>query len=968
MLKVYNYHNARAELGGGDVRITQSGVRVTNATAITGGLEVDAEDVTFLNTDEGRVVGGVRLLKGGNTIINQTGGIIRVSDGQDEFTNPAITGSSGSDIVIDHGLIAGQILLGDGSDRYVKGGTTLATYGQVDLGAGDDIFENAGDAGSFWANGGSGRDQLRLSFANQQVTYGTGLIGFEDLALSGNGQFVGFSGFETISLGTPRDYGLALIQSANPNVDLSLVSNSLRLSASSLRSVVGSDADERLELSGASSVSARIDLGGGNDRLILSRFAQTDPLPSLPSTGLTGGTGRDAIDITSYSAGSLALDLAGLVGFETLALNRGYVLAVNYDIANANGLEAIELGTGSSLSLRNSLSPNANLHGGFGGAISIDQISSIGRYGAPPNSGFDTRTDIPQGDDRLSVKFSNKGTVVGGIVFYIGDDVYDGADGNVGAAIYGNAGNDLLIGGNSSEVFEGGFGADRLFGNDGDDILRGGAGNDTLSGGSGDDVIDGGSERTIAEGGAGNDRFLMGFSATGSAGSSYLGGEGTDTIDFSARAGAIAFQSVSGVPDRILADNNFIGEVEIFLGGGGADTFDMSRLLGSTVLKGNAGNDRFIGSFAAAETMYGGDGTDSFDTINGFDQAFGEGGADSFLISARTGGVPTSGIVDGGAGVDTVQVSVGFTVDLAAGTASAGDSIFSLAGIEVVLAAAFAGYSSTFYGTEQNDTLVVSSIYTDASAGVAFHGRGGDDVLIGGLGEDYLYGGAGNDVIRGGAGRTIAEGNEGNDYFLVTAEPSSGPSSSYSGGEGIDTLDLSGSSASLFFAGTTFLANALAVGNNFVSGVEALHAGAGSDTMDLSSFTIGTGLYGGAGDDTIRSGSAIDRLEGGDGMDTLHAGAGNDFLRGGRGADSLFGQDGADTFIFNLGGGTDTIGDFDLNNDKLDISAFGFQTFQQVLSYGQQSGANSVLWLPTGETIVLMNVTLAQLNGTHFLV
>lgn len=56
------------------------------------------------------------------------------------------------------------------------------------------------------------------------------------------------------------------------------------------------------------------------------------------------------------------------------------------------------------------------------------------------------------------------------------------------------------------------------------------------------------------------------------------------------------------------------------------------------------------------------------------------------------------------------------TADLAAGTASAGNSIFSLAGIEVVLAAAFAGHSSIFYGTEQNDTLLVM-IYPDASAG-----------------------------------------------------------------------------------------------------------------------------------------------------------------------------------------------------------------------------------------------------------
>lgn len=73
---------------------------------ITGGLEVNAENVTSLNTEEWRVIGGVRLLQGSNFIINQNGEIIRVANGQDEFTNPAITGSSGFDVVIDFGLIA----------------------------------------------------------------------------------------------------------------------------------------------------------------------------------------------------------------------------------------------------------------------------------------------------------------------------------------------------------------------------------------------------------------------------------------------------------------------------------------------------------------------------------------------------------------------------------------------------------------------------------------------------------------------------------------------------------------------------------------------------------------------------------------------------------------------------------------------------------------------------------------------
>ena len=536
------------------------------------------------------------------------------------------------------------------------------------------------------------------------------------------------------------------------------------------------------------------------------------------------------------------------------------------------------------------------------------------------------------------------------------------------ATITGTANADTLNGTAANDAIEGLGGNDILNGLAGDDILVGGDGEDSLFGGIGADAIDGGSGRTIAEGGPGNDKFLMNFAVTGSGTSSYLGGEGIDILDFSNVSTTLVFQSTSQFPDRVLVGNSFIGEVEDFVGGSGSDTFDMSKLFGATTLRGRGGDDRFIGAFNAAETMYGGEGTDSFDTVNGFDRAFGEEGDDSFLVGARYGGVPTTGIVDGGSGVDTVQFSVDFIVDLKTGTAASGDSTFTLHNIEVVLAAAFAGFSSTFYGTERNDTLVVNPLYSDASAGVVFYGREGDDALIGGLGEDYLYGGTGNDVIRGGAARTVAEGNDGHDYFVVTGEPSSGPASSYAGGEGVDTLDLSGLSSNLSFNSNFPGSNALAVGNNFVSGVEAFIAGSGNDNIDLSHFTVGTGLYGGAGDDMIRGGAGIDRLEGDNGVDTLYGGNANDFLRGGNGGDFLFGQEGADAFIFDRGGATDTIGDFEIGKDKLDLSAFDFQSASEVLTYGQQSGANTVLWLPQGETIVLLNVMLSQLSSTDFIV
>lgn len=547
--------------------------------------------------------------------------------------------------------------------------------------------------------------------------------------------------------------------------------------------------------------------------------------------------------------------------------------------------------------------------------------------------------------------------------FAVGDLTKNGTAAN--DTLAGAEGNDQLMGFAGNDQLYGSVGDDQIFGGDGNDLLDGGDGNDSAFGGAGEDVISGGSGRTIAEGGAGADRFVLAYASSPAGVSSYLGGDGVDTLDMSRITTAILFQTTT---NRVIAGGNFIGEVETFIAGSGADRFDMSNFVFETRLEGGGGDDRFIGSFNAAEIMLGGEGTDSFDTVNGFDQAYGENGADSFLVNARYGGAPTTGIVDGGAGVDTVQLSVGFTVDLAAGTAQAGDSTFSLIGIEVVLAAAFAGFNSTFRGTSQNDNLVLNPIYSDTTAGVTFFGREGDDVLSGGLGDDNLFGGTGNDIIRGGSGVTIAEGNEGNDLFIVTSVRSNGVLSSYTGGDGIDSLDLSAISTALTFDTNTPFANTVAVGDIFAGSIEAFTGGSANDTLDFTSFTFGTGLYGSGGDDLIRGGSNIDRLEGGDGTDTIFGNGGADFLRGEGGADSLFGGNGADTFIFDLGGGTDTVGDFSLAGDIIDVTSFDFNSASQILAWGQQTGPHSTFFLPTGETIVLLNTSLTQLNANHFII
>ncbi|WP_309247291.1 tandem-95 repeat protein [Shewanella sp. VB17] len=76
-------------------------------------------------------------------------------------------------------------------------------------------------------------------------------------------------------------------------------------------------------------------------------------------------------------------------------------------------------------------------------------------------------------------------------------------------------------------------------------------------------------------------------------------------------------------------------------------------------------------------------------------------------------------------------------------------------------------------------------------------------------------------------------------------------------------------------------------------------------------------LNGGSGEDTLLGGSGNDILIGGDDSDTLIGGLGNDILTGGTSSDDHH----TDTFVWQQGDtGTDHIVDFNITDDKLDLS------------------------------------------------
>jgi len=93
-------------------------------------------------------------------------------------------------------------------------------------------------------------------------------------------------------------------------------------------------------------------------------------------------------------------------------------------------------------------------------------------------------------------------------------------------------------------------------------------------------------------------------------------------------------------------------------------------------------------------------------------------------------------------------------------------------------------------------------------------------------------------------------------------------------------------------------------------------------------------LEGFAGDDHLKGRDGNDRLLGGAGNDELEGGAGNDLLIGGAGDDVLYGGAGADRFVFASGDGVDEIKDFEAGVDKIDLSAAGVTSFDDLVITG----------------------------------
>ena len=101
----------------------------------------------------------------------------------------------------------------------------------------------------------------------------------------------------------------------------------------------------------------------------------------------------------------------------------------------------------------------------------------------------------------------------------------------------------------------------------------------------------------------------------------------------------------------------------------------------------------------------------------------------------------------------------------------------------------------------------------------------------------------------------------------------------------------------------------------------------------------------------------FDELYGGSGNDVVAGGESGDAIVGGLGSDVLTGDVGPDTFVFLANTGQDTVTDFDLANDVIQLSINGIAEFSDLDGMVDDSSGSTMIDFGGGHSITLTNVT-----------
>ncbi|MBH0182965.1 MAG: hypothetical protein HP490_15160 [Nitrospira sp.] len=722
-----------------------------------------------------------------------------------------------------------------------------------------------GLGGNDTMDGGDGDDVLNGGLGVDSQQGGNG----DDVFLIGS--LTEFAAGETINGGADADI-LRYIGAAGTLILTNLITNLEQVQIATAAGVTTGTAAVNIN---ASAVGNALTITGNNGANVLTGTAFNDMLfGNGGHDRLDGGLGDDTL-VGGAGNDTYVVDGVGDVVNEALSGAAGGVdliqSAITFTLATHGNVEHLTL-LGSALD-------------GTGNALNNILTGNSGNNVLTGDAGNDVLTGNA-GDDTL-----DGGAGIDRMAGGLGDDIYeiDSARDTVTEAL--NAGTDLVratvskvLGSNVEHLTLLGSGHlngtgntlnNTLTGNSGNNILTGLAGTDTLTGGDGNDVLDGGAGIDTLEGGLGDDTYVIDNLQDTLV---ELAGAGTDTVQINGSVdlnmgafteiehivltGRGAFNATGDNGDNSMTGNSV---ANILTGNGGNDT-----------LNGGAGNDQLIGGLGN-DLLNGGTGADS---LTGGDDD------DTYVID-HAGDTITELANEG---TDTVQSSISHTL---------GSEVEHLT------------LSGT--GAINGTGNVLNNILTGNGGANVLTGGAGNDVLAGGAGIDTLNGGADDDTVHGDAGHDQLVGDVGQDTVTgglgddrVTMLVSSGNVDDADGGDGNDTLALSGTVGG---SGSVIVDLSVSDQVTAIGGVaDNLLTQSNFEHLDASGLGVGgsVNVTGSAGNNNLAGSSGSDSLDGGAGNDSLDGGLGNDTLNGDIGNDDLTGGAGSDT----LGGGT--------GNDRLD--------------------------------------------------
>jgi len=881
--------------------------------------------------------------------------------------NGSLAGTSGDDYL--HGADGNDTLLATAGEDVLDGGAGLDTvdYSFYDFGFLSNLTVDLSQGIAVFPLGAMNIDEQVL----RHLENVTGSNFDDEIIGDGNNNILnGNGGDDALSGGAGNDiyvFNGAFGEDAINDSDGSIVINGNTLSGEAERVLDNvwqlGDGDYNLTLSGGNLLIASS--SGGSDSITIQNFSETDtklgislaenitygdgnsPLPGA----LNGTDGNDAELFASLEPSAGPALIVGRFGNDNI---RGW--EQNDTLLGGDGNDTVNGVAGNDLVFGNAGNDyltgfDATLNGGagndtlWGGGTNAPFTGGTGSDTFLFSFGTNTITDFQTTEDKLDFSFSETDTdafliytsnaqgyaqlELKNAVYHFTTILQSVQSGQLSASSFVN---DFA----PKARIQGTLGNDHLSGFGGDDTLLGGSsilpsqnqndGNDTFDGGDGFDTYYlpfFGGQRDVIIDSDGQGQIL--YDAVGPA---IAGGAlriGTNQWQLEYAAGnypAIRLERDTGTNDLTLYRLPL--EDTLTIKGFFPNANKLGITLSETIFDGNsalknfyngtAGND-VLTLFSEVTNAAGLAGNDSITGLSNNDSLFGGDGADTLV------GAAGNNELYGNAGADTFIVGVhagatdylgdfntsGEKIDLTAfqNITSFGDLSLSNNNGDTVIALAN-GQSVRVAGVAPGS--LNASHFTFYVPPIDYGQQNGNGALPGAIngtsGNDNLNGTSGNDVIVGLAGQDAINAQSGNDTLL--------------GGDGNDTLD-----------------------------------GVTGDDM----------IYGNAGDDYLNTGALPSNatLDGGTGNDTLFGGNGNTLFTTGTGSDVVM-------FHPGYGSGIKIVTDFDLANDKIDLSAYG-NTYPSLISLGISNNAQgNAQWTMTGSTtVILQGVSAAQLSPTHFI-